>query len=238
MANFGSILNDINNLAFLAGEFNWQMTDGSYTNPNGNTVSFHVITNYGIPAAQFIEGAINTYNLISGASAADPNQGLFNTNLSATQINEDIFRKYVANRVPYANFDQLSDQGLGGQHLVMHIVFAGQMYLTAFRNIIQNLFTNSTPGLGTLLHPLYGKIANVLPIRCRSNYSYSSMNCVVVELTFLTSDITHLTANNVSDSLISEISKWFIGTENAVTSIGGTIQAAQGLSSTSLAGIL
>lgn len=235
MANLLSSLSTLDSVAGLLGIFDWEMTNGSFTNPNKTTVAFHVITGEKMPIEQFVAGAVNTYNLLTGGSKSVLNTGLFNTNLGAQEMNEDIVRKYAINKPPLCNFDQPVDLGMGGQDIVLRCIFSGTMYMTAFTNMIQCLFNNNASGLGVLNHPLYGKIKNVLPVRCRSNYSFQSLNCVIVELTFITADITHLSAGSVTTSTLAEITKWFTGTQNAITSIGGTIAAAKGITSDTVA---
>ena len=240
MANVLTPLSSLNDLAQLAGLFNWQLQDGSYTNPNKVTTSFYIIDNLQAPIESFIAGEINTYNLVSGlinGNPTDPNKNLFNTNFDSDKIHEEIVRKYAYNRIPYANYDQPVDLGIGGQHITFNIIIFGTMYQTGFTNLIQSLFGNKKNGLGTLQHPVYGTVNNVLPIRVRNSYEYRSLNAVFCELTFLTSDINHIVANNTTSSLVATIGKYFIGTQNAVTSIGGTISAAQGISSNFIAGI-
>ncbi len=229
MANPAQILNTANEIAYLAGLFNWQMTDGSYINPSGNITSFHIISNNPIPASQYINGAINLYNLISGVSTIDNNKGLFNTNIIANGLNERIVRKYTLNRVPYANYDQPVDLGVGSQRITFRVVFAGTMYLTALQNVVKSLFANNVSGLGTLIHPFYQTIENVLPIEFGITYNYESLNCVVCEIIFLTSDISHLDSSSLNVSKLSTINKWYIGTQNAITSMLGTVTTLKSL---------
>ncbi len=228
-------LSQINELAYLSGIFNWQMSNGSYVNPNGSITSFHVLDNVLVPIEQYIDGAISAYNLITGPSTTDSNRNLFNTNLIANGLHERIIRKYTLNRVPYANYDQPVDLGVGSQRIVFNVVFAGTMYLTALINLVQALFTNTKPGLGQLIHPFYGQIKNVLPIEFGITYNYESLNCAVCELVFLTSDITHLSASSLSLNTLSNISKWYIGIQNSILSIGGTISALNAIGSNVLA---
>jgi hypothetical protein len=233
-----SFINTANQLAYLAGLFNWQMVDGSYINPNKQITSFHIVDNFGysqIPIEQYAQGAISAYNLIAGPSTVNPNKGLFNTNLLANGLRERIMRKYTLNRVPYANYDQPVDLGVGSQRITFSVVFAGTMYLTALTNLVQSLFANETPGLGTLIHPFYNRIENVLPIEFGITYNYESLNCVVCELVFLTSDITHLNASSVSLNTNSTINKWYTGIQNSILSIGGTISAVNAIGSNTLA---
>ena len=230
MANLGTQLSTLNEVAQLAGLFDWQMTNASFT-PNGsnNTVSFHVVNNAQIPAERYIQGEINTYDLITNefSIGGDPNIGLFNTTLSAASIDETILRKYTLNRVPYANYDQPVDLGVGSQKIVFRVIFVGTQYIQGYQNAIQSLFgsANSANGLGILQHPFYGKIKNCLPIRCSNRFDYMHMNCIWSELEFLTSNITHLTAGNLSEGILATISKYFIGTQNAITSLGGSLAA-------------
>lgn len=235
-----AIISAANQAAFELGIFNWQMQDASYTNPNGTKVSFHVIADYGIPAAQYIEGEINAFNLIAstagGIPGIDPNKLLFNTTLSATSLREGIRRKYVLNRVPFANYDQPVDLGIGSQSMNFHVVFSGTMYQSAMHNLVQCLFNNQKSGLGTLTHPFYGTVNNVLPISFEINYENSRLNCIVCDIEFLTSDISHLSPSNVNNTLLTEISTWAIAIENTILSLGGTISAVNALSGT--AGVL
>ena len=229
MANAISALNSINEIAYLSGIFNWQMNNASYTNPNNSTVSFMVVNNQQVPIEQYVQGAISAFNLFTGNNGTDPNVSLFNTSLYAQGIRESIKRKYVLNRVPFANYDVPVDLGVGSQNITFNVVFAGTMYQSAMRNFVQALFNNSVAGLGVLTHPFYQKIMNVLPVSFDINYTFDSLNCMICEVTFLTSDITHLDPGSINTTVISEISKYFIGTQNAVGSIGGSISATRAI---------
>lgn len=231
MANGLAQLNELNELASLAGLFDWQMNNASYTNPNGNTVSFMVLSNNGVPLEQYIAGAVNAFNLLAGPSALDPNVGLFNTSSSIMSLRESFNRKYALNRIPFTNYDQIVDLGFGTQRMVFNVLFAGTMYQTAFINTIQAITNNEVSGLGKLMHPFYQEIKNVLPIELGNTYISESLNCVICELIFLTSDLTHLNPNSIKLNIVSEISKWYVGVQNSILSIGGTISAAKALSS-------
>lgn len=231
MANPLAQLNTINELADLSGLFGWQMNNASYTNPNGAKVSFMVLNDQGIPFEQYIEGAVNAFNLVSGPSLTDPNVGLFNTSSSILSLREGATRKYAINRIPFANYDQLVDLGWGSQRMTFNAIFAGTMYQTAFRNVIQVLTMNDISGLGKLTHPFYQKVMNVLPIEFGNTYVSEQLNCVVCEIVFLTSDLTHLNPNSIQTNIVGEISKWYIGIQNSILSIGGTISAAKALAS-------
>ncbi len=229
MASALTILNETNELAYLAGIFNWQMSNASYTTPSGqSTVSFHVVTNLQAPIQQYLSGAINTYNLINGANATDPNQGLFNTQIIAGNIKETISRKYAVNRVPFANYDQLVDMGTGSQRIVFHVIFAGTMYKTAYQNLVQCVF-GSESGVGTLIHPFYNEIENVLPIDIGTMYSFDSLNCAMCDITFLTSDLTHMIPNAITQQQSQVIQSWYIGTQNAITSMTSSINTLQSI---------
>ena len=228
------VINTANEIAYLAGIFNWQIEGGSYTNPNSTaTVSFHVINNFGIPIGQYLAGAVNTFNLITDTLGVnkqkDPNLNLFNTQIVSGNIKENITRKYAVNRIPFANYDQLVDLGTGNQKMSIGIIFSGTMYKTAYQNFIQCAF-GSESGLGTLNHPFYKKVLNVLPIEFTTTFSYETLSCVICELTVLTSDLTHLVPNAQSEGTLATIQKYYIGAQNAITSIGGTISSAKALS--------
>jgi hypothetical protein len=109
--------------------------------------------------------------------------------------------------------------------------------MTALINFVQCVFQNDQAGLGILTHPFYGKIKNVLPIDIGTIYMPDSMNCVSMEVNFITSDITHLDPANISPSIVSTISKYYIGVQNSILSIGGSIAGARALSS-NLAAVL
>jgi hypothetical protein len=133
--------------------------------------------------------------------------------------------------VPFANYDQLVDLGWGTQRITFNAIFAGTMYQTAFRNVVQVITDNDVEGLGTLTHPFYQKIVNVLPIEIGNTYVSENLNCVLCEISFLTSDLTHLNPKNIQTSIVSSITKWYVGIENSILSIGGSISAAKALSS-------
>lgn len=239
MANILNALSTIDEIAYLAGIFNWQMSDASFTNNQGQSCSFHVLANAAIPGIgeipleQYIGGEINTYNLITGpGSGNDPNLKMFNTFLNINGLQENIKRKYTVNRIPFANYDQPVNLGVGGQTINFNVVFCGTLYQTAWRNFAQVLFTNNNFGLGTLNHPFYNEINNVLPIEISSVYDYKQLNCVILQVAFVTSDLSHLSAGLSASAVLTQtIQEWFIGTQNAITSIGGTISSVQSISS-------
>jgi hypothetical protein len=220
MANPLAIINSLNEVAYLAGLFNWQMSDGSYTNPDGSlTCSFHVVKlANSIPLAQYASGAIDAYNLIAGPSKTDPNQQLFNTQIAATGIRENITRKYTVNRIPFANYDQPVDLGTGTQRITCNVLFAGTMYQTAVQNFMQCAFGPQS-GLGTLNHPFYNKIEKVLPVEFNTLYSYDSLNFVMCEVTFVTSNLLHLSPSNIQRSLAQKIAAAYQATQAALTSV-------------------
>lgn len=223
-------LNTANQIAYLSGLFNWEMSDGKFTNALDKTVSFSIISKSQIPIEQFIQGEINTFELLTNGAfnGGDPNKFLFNTALSTTALREEITRKHARFRVPFANYDQLVSQGVGGQVIKFDLCFTGTMYQTAYHNFIQVIFNEKTSALGILDHPFYGKIQRVLPISLGNAYKADSLNTILCDVTFLTSDITHL-YGNIQTSLLSTISKWFIGLENAFNSLGATAAAAKAL---------
>lgn len=241
MASALSFLNSVNEIAFLSGIFDWEMSDGKYTTPDKSlTVSFHIVTiGSSVPITQYIQGAINTFSL---SDVADPNQGLFNTQSATSQIRESIARKYAINRVPFSNADQLVDIGTGSQRMTFNVLFAGTMYQTAMRNFIQAIFNTSTAStgstLGTLQHPFYNTINNVLPIKFDTVYEHTSLNFVACEITFLTSDLTHLSPAQLSLSPAQIISSAYTGTQAALTAINTTITTLQSTSSPIVQGIL
>lgn len=226
-----SALSDLNTVAYLSGLFNWQIENASYTNPDGSTVSFHVLNNVQIPIERYVEGAINTFNLVgydlTSSNNSNPNTGLFNTFLTAENSREEIGRKYVRNKIPYANYDILGDLGVGGQTIAMDVIFCGTMYLQAMLNIIQVLFNNKKSGNGILNHPFYNEIKNVLPLSMAIRYTATELNCVRCQLTFATSNIDHLNPANNKLNILSEIGKWYIGVQNAITSIAGIVSVLE-----------
>lgn len=230
MASELSLLNAINEIAYESGAFDWQMFDSSYTNPDGVNVSFTIVSNQTFPIERYLDGVINTYKLLTGGATidGDANSELFNTVLSTLALNGTVKRKYAVNKIPFANYDIIADQGVGGQRLTFKVIFTGTMYLTAYINFMQVLWVAKRNGLGILNHPFYGEINNVLPIEVNEVYEASKLNSIILDVVFLTSDITHL-VNNIPTTNLAEISKWFIGVENAITSISGTLLAGEAL---------
>lgn len=239
-------LNSINEIAYEAGVFNWPMEDGSYTNPDGTTVSFHLVGILnGAPIGQYIAGEVNSFNLINnatgniaGLSTTDSNKNLFNTSISANTLMEKYTRKYNLNKIPFANYDQPVDLGNGSQTIQFVVAFVGTQYQTALINCFQCLFNNAKPGLGTLNHIFYNKIKNVLPISMDNDYTYQKLNFVSSVLTFITSDISHMSPSTLSTTITAEISKWYIGIENAVLSLGGTVSALSSMGKNISSGLL
>lgn len=231
-----SLLNSANNLAELAGINNQQVDNATYINANGKKVSFHVLPLGGIPAGRYIQGAVNTYDLLKPKPKNDPTQpppdpnlNLYQTKLTAVGINESIERKVIKNKIPYTNYDQIVDLGISGQTIVINAMFYGIQYQQAYKNLINILFDNSISGLGILMHPFYGKIENVLPVKVGNSFVNENLNCLTLELTFLTTDIKHLFPTVLKESKLATIGKYYSGIQNAVTSTMGLISAVKSL---------
>ena len=235
MANALTVLNQLNEAAYLAGIFDVQVSDGAWVqiNKDGTTVAsttyFHVLSPIKAPIGSYVNGALNTYNLIAGNKT--DNSELFNTGVAMTELQETISRYYNANNVPYANYRQLGDVGINGQDITMSVILSGTMYQTAYHNLIRVLFDSSGnfAELGTLTHPFYGDIKNVLPITAKVRYISGAVNCIMLDILFLTQDISHLTKNNYKLNTQQEIGEWFIGIEGALLGIGGIIASLQSL---------
>lgn len=245
MPNLNSGLNSANSLTALAGANGQQIDNATYINPNGNKVSFHVLPTAGVPAGRYLAGAVSSYNLIKPTAKndptkppPDPNLDLYQTKLTATSIAENIERKVIKNRIPYTNYDQIVDIGIAGQTIVLNAMFYGTQYQQGFKNLVNILFDNSTSGLGTLMHPFYGKIENVLPIKVGNTYSENYLNCIIVELTFLTTDIKHLFPKVTKESKLKTIAKFYQGIQNAVTSTMGLIASVKSLINNTISGIV
>ena len=228
------VLNQLNEAAYLAGLFDVQVSNGAWKqiDINGTTVSttyFHVLNPIPAPIGAYASGALNTYNLLAGNKT--DNKQLFNTGVAMTALQETITRFYNSNPVPYANYRQLGDVGIGGMDIAMTIVLSGTMYQTAYYNLIKVLFDNSGnyATLGTLTHPFYNDIQNVLPVQCNVRYISGTLNFIMLDLLFLTEDINHLTKSNYKLDIQQEIGAWFIGIEDGLLGIGGAIAALQSL---------
>ena len=94
--------------------------------------------------------------------------------------------------------------------MIFNVIFAGTMYQTALQNFLQCAF-GADSGVGTLQHPFYNKVMNVLPVKFSNSYTFESLNCVVCEVVFMTSDLSHLVASVNNESISQTIQKGFIG---------------------------
>lgn len=222
----------LSQIAYLAGVFNWQVSDASYTPPGSKMpVSFHIVNNItGTNLENYFQGAINTYNLISNTfsnknSNADPNLNLYNTKMQATSATHIFEKKLVINRIPYANRDQIVPMGCGGENITFNVIFAGTMYQTAFLNFIQAVLQDNlgSGSLGTLNHPFFGNISNVTASSGQYVFENARMQCIILNIVFRTSDLSHLKPNIVQTSTQQTINKYYTGVTTAVSSISSTI---------------
>jgi hypothetical protein len=229
-------ISTLNDIAELSGLLNWEINDAKFKNPDGSIVSFYVLNRVKYPIARYLNGGINAFNLVNGLffnkNQKDPNQTLFNTNLGVSMIKESCKRKYSIREVPYANYDQLVNLGMSGQLITFKVVFAGTQYLTAYLNVIQNLFgySSSNNDLGTLYHPFYNEIKGVLPLAWSNEFVYDTLNFVAVDITFRTSNILHLSPQSLNQGLREQIALAYIAIENSLLSIGAMVDALKGLS--------
>lgn len=228
-----TLLNQAEQAALLSGILGVSLQNGTYKNGTGKTTTFFLsdIASQ-IPAANYINGAISTYSMAKSLLSNEPdgNTRLFNTIVTSGKIAETFRRKGHREEIPFQNYDIPINGGIGGQDIVFSLVFTGTQYLKAYYNAIEVLFDASDTGLGTLTHPFYGVINNCLPRRVAGIYEAEKLNCIVFDVIFETSDISHLNnPTNTSASIGTDIAEGFMLAQQAAFAITSAISNIKGL---------
>jgi hypothetical protein len=240
-----SLVSRVNTLAKYAGLLGCQVQEAKYQNYNGNTVSLFILNKlpnkFGIDSPLFnnAESAIDAYKLVSSLinknqTNQDPNQNLFGTFCAGIKVKEKLQRKFAINKVPYANYDQIIPMGTGGQQITLTVAYGGLNFQQGFLNTVQTLMmennlntpkgnNNLIKGLGILQHPFYGEIKNVLPIEVDNVYTSERANFVLADITFITTDSSHLIAGNNKKSKQEEIAYWYQATQRSILGIIGAV---------------
>jgi hypothetical protein len=183
----------------------WQRQTGTY-----NGVAFHVVPsvldrlNQDLnPAAGIIDA---TENLLGITSNSQDNTSLpYGTHATGTAIADETHRKLVIHRPPN-NADIFEDQGWFGDTFSIQGILYGAAYSQALNNIL-NAFLNdsniSNSDRNVLVHPILGRIENVMMISKRQIHDPKMWRCCLYQFTFVCTKPVATLAKNISSTLNS-----------------------------------
>lgn len=174
-------------IANALGLNNWQLIQAKY-----NGCSFYSLQSLSgsimqSDIAKSISNGIYATNKIFGGSSTDANASskLFMTTMALLNVNDNLNRKLVRKKLPYANQDNIEDMGLSGWSFSVNAIFIGTEYLQALNNFLAAVASPDPTVANQLVHPIYGLITgNTYLANIRLRYSSEARMAVALELTF------------------------------------------------------
>lgn len=223
------LLNDQSNLlevASILGLTNWQLNEGMY-----NGCSFHTLQplSAAISQSAIVNGAatgIYAFNKLLGTNLLGDNPNsrtnLFLTTLALMNVNDELTRKFVRKRLPYANQDNIEDMGLSGESYTINALFFGMDYLTALDNFLNAVLNPPPKDENVLIHPVLGEISgDTYLVRMKRRYSSDAYQAVMLELQFEAEQAIGWSKNTLSPTELT--SQVLLGSIAALNAVGSAI---------------
>lgn len=219
-------------IASILGLNNWQMYPGSY-----NGVKFHLITSGILDNLNRFNPAAGAISQISGlvssaASAAGvapkTNDNLpYGTSTVSKNITDTGNRKYTRHRLPNSSTNILEDLGWDGETIKCVGIIFGSSALEANNNLFNVMINPKTalaPNRNVLVHPILGKINDVLLVNYRRIHTSEYYKAISYEFTFETS--SPILAQTSPLSVLSQIAAAFNAVISVYTAINQSINLA------------
>lgn len=219
-------------VASVLGLNNWQLQAGSY-----NGVQFHLVTsgildnlNQYNPAAgaiSAISGLLTSANPIGGLVPATNSSLPYGTSTVSKNITDVGNRKFARHRIPNSAFNVLEDLGWDGEQIKCVGIIFGSASLTANNNLF-NVMINPTKvsiiNRNVLVHPVLGKINNVLLTNYKRVHASEQWKAIAYEFTFETS--SPVLAQTSPLSTLSQLASVFNAVISVYSAINSSIQLA------------
>lgn len=182
---------------------NWQIQTGSY-----NGIAFHVVPSILNRLNQDLNpaaGAIDsTINLLGIGSLSQNNEKLpYGTNAVSTAISDETHRKLAIHRPPNSP-DIFEDMGWFGDTFSIQGILYGAAYSQALNNILNGFLNdpNSTnPNRNVLVHPILGRIENVMLMSMRKIHDPKMWRCCLYQFNFISTKPVAVLTQNISSTL-------------------------------------
>lgn len=219
-----------NTIATVLGLNNWQMQAGSY-----NGVKFHLVLsgvldnlNQFNPAAgaiSAISGLLTSSSPIGGLVPATNDNLPYGTSTVSKNITDVGSRKFVRHRIPNSAFNVLEDLGWDGEQIKCVGIIFGSSAVDANNNLFNVMINPSKVSIinrNVLVHPIFGKLNNVLLTNYKRIHSSDQWKAIAYEFTFETS--SPILAQTSPISTISQIASVFNAITSVYTAINSSIQ--------------
>lgn len=214
-------------VANVLGLNNWQLDAGSY-----NGVKFHLVTsgilgnlnrfNPAAGAISQVSGLLSRAGIIGGIIPATNDNLPFGTSTVSRNITDTGNRKYARHRIPNSNNNVLEDLGWDGETIKVIGIIFGSSSLEANNNLF-NVMINPSSVLpvnrNVLVHPVLGKIQNVLLINYRRIHSSETYKAITYEFVFETSSPVQSVTSPLSTlSQLAAVFNTAVSVYNAINS--------------------
>lgn len=221
-----------NTVASVLGLNNWQLQAGSY-----NGVKFHLILsgvldnlnrfNPAAGAISQINGLLSRANLIGGIVPATNDNLPYGTSTVSKNITDTGSRKFARHRIPNSSSNVLEDLGWDGEVIKCVGIIFGSSALDANNNLFNVMINPSSVSQlnrNVLVHPVLGKINNVLLTNYKRVHASEQWKAIAYEFTFETS--SPILAQTSPLSTISKLAAVFNAITSIYTAINSSIQLA------------
>lgn len=219
-------------VASVLGLNNWQLQAGSY-----NGVQFHLVVsgildnlNQYNPAAgaiSAISGLLTSANPIGGLTPATNSNLPYGTSAVSKNITDVGTRKFARHRIPNSAFNVLEDLGWDGEQIKCVGIIFGSSSLVANNNLFNVMINPSKVSIinrNVLVHPVLGKINNVLLTNYKRIHASEQYKAIAYEFTFETS--SPVLAQTSPLSTLSQVASAFNTVVSVYSAINSSIQLA------------
>lgn len=131
-------------------------------------------------------------------------------NFDVLAVDDSFERAVIEHTYPFVNGADLEDMGLNSQTIRLQAVFWGSSYYSDYIRLLSVL---QQKGADVLVHPIRGRLPNMLLVSASVHTDAENINYVALDLTFKeASEMQPIFA--FEDSLISKIDKLLLAIEN------------------------
>ncbi len=223
-----------NTIAQILGLNNWQLNPGSYNGCKFHLISSGILDNLeqynpAAGAISQISGLLSSPNVLSGIPPATNDNLPYGTSTVSKNITDTGSKKYVRHRLPNSNSNVLEDLGWDGETIKCVGIIFGSSSLQANNNLFNVMINQKSVTFlnrNVLVHPVLGKINDVLLVSYKRIHSSEYWKAIAYEFVFETS--SPILAQTSPLNTLSQIATVF----NTITSVYSAINSSIALATT------
>lgn len=120
-------------------------------------------------------------------------------------VSDEFNRDIAKHAYPFVNGEDLEDMGLQSRNVLLQALFFGKGYYIELQRFLKMV---QTKGADVLVHPILGRLPNMLLVSSHLRHDAENVNYAAVDLTFSES-VPLKPIFNVENSLVSRFDRFF-----------------------------